>query len=236
MSNKTVVKAKVTSIPLADLVEDMDIYPRHSVDTIHVRNLALALEAGAVFPVLAVDAKSKRIVDGWHRARAYRRVHGPSCTVQVELVPYKTEAELRRDAVSRNAMHGKPLDAIDMTRCVLMLRQTGCTDVEIAATLNVRTERVEKLVIRVANAPKGSPNAIPGTQKIAIKQCAPQFEGKTLTKAQDEAMRSAPGTSYTLLAMQLCSAVENDMIDVGNEKLVGYLVRLRDLLVKRLPK
>ena len=112
---------KLTHMPLSELVEDWELYPRHSVDNSHVQTLALALETGATLPPIVADIKTKRITDGWHRARAYKRVVGNAAVVDVELVKYANEEELMYDAVVRNSRHGRRLDAIDQTRAVIML-------------------------------------------------------------------------------------------------------------------
>jgi hypothetical protein len=221
-------------MPLADLVEDMDLYPRHAVDPSNVQALAHALEAGATLPPIIADKKSKRIVDGWHRARAYKRIHGPTTSVEVEVVAYKDEAAIKYDAILRNSQHGRRLDAIDRTRCVVMLRSSGFTDGQIAGALNVPEERVEKLAVKVAVGPKGSNANVPGTNQITLKRSVAHMEGKKLTKAQAVAHAKLPGTSFLLIARQLSLGLSEDMIDLEDERLTDQLRELRDLLVAKL--
>jgi hypothetical protein len=228
------MSGKLTTVPLAQLVEDMEIYPRHAVDSTHVQAIFHALESGVELPPIVADKKSKRITDGWHRARAYRRFLGPEGSVGVQLIAYKDEAAMKLDAVARNATHGRRLDGIDKTRSVIMLRHSGFSDDEIAGALNVPEERITKLVVRVAKAPKGSAASVPGTNSITLKRSVSHLEGKSLTRSQADAHGMMPGTSFLLLAKQLCKAMEEGLIDPADKKLAEQLRRLHSLLEEKL--
>ena len=228
------MKSEIKTIPLAELVEDMDLYPRHAVDMSHVQALVFALESGVTLPEIVADKKSKRITDGWHRARAYRRFLGAQASVDVELVQYKNETEMLFDAIQRNAGHGRRFDAIDRTRCVMMLRSSGFKDVQIAMALHIPEKRVEKLAIKVAQAPRGSDKAVPGTCAIALKRSVSHLAGTSLNKKQVEAHATLPGTSFLLIARQLYLGLSQEMVNLEDEKLVAQLESLRDLLVKKL--
>ena len=229
------MSGNVVSMPLAELVEDMDLYPRHAVDVAHVQVLVFALEAGATLPPIIADKKSKRITDGWHRGRAYRRVLGPTATVDVELINYKSEAEMRLDAVVRNAMHGRRLDAIDRTRSVVMLRHSGFNDAQIAAAIKLPEKRIEKLAVKLATGPKSSGETVPGTSVIALKRSVAHLEGQRLTKSQTKAHALLPGTSFLLIAKQLWQGLSEDMVNLEDNRLVEQLIALRDVLVAKLP-
>lgn len=216
-------------VPLAELVEDLDLYPRHSVDTTNVQSLALALEAGANLPPVVACSKSKRIVDGWHRCRAYRRVVGNDAVIDVELINYPNEAELFADAVRRNASHGRRLDAIDQTRAIHMLEKFGWSSDRIAITMNVPTQRVEKLRIKVAYGDGGN-TVIPGTKTITLKRPVQHLVGQELTPAQTKVHDMLPGTSFLLIAKQLSEALRQNMVDLTDVKLVSQLKTLRKSL------
>lgn len=218
--------AKVTTIPLAELVEDLTIYPRHAVDDANVQSLALALEAGHELPPIVVCSKTKRVADGWHRCRAYRRIHGPGATVPVTFRDYKTEAELVEDAIRLNAAHGRRMDSIDQTRAVLMLERYGLASERIALALHVPEARVEKLRLRVATARVATDQTVPGTRQITLKRCVSHLAGTQLTREQAEAHESAPGTSYLLIAKQLRDAIRTGLADREDERLVAMLAEL----------
>lgn len=228
------MNSTIKTLPLAQLVEDLDFYPRHAVDGSHVQALVFALESGATLPPIRADRKSKRITDGWHRGRAYRRFLGPEATVDVELVNYPTEAAMKLDAAQCNAAHGRRLDAMDRTRCVVMLRESGFNDVQIATALQLPEKRIKKLSIKVATGPKTSGQTVPGTSSIALKRSVAHLAGTRLTKDQAAAHAILPGTSFLLTAKQLCAALEQNMINLEDERLVEQLVALRTLLMEKL--
>lgn len=228
-------KSTTQTTPIASLVEDMNLYPRHAVDSAHVAQLANAIEAGSQFPPLVADKKSKRITDGWHRARAYVKVHGPNATTDVELVEYRSEAEMILDAVQRNSKHGRRLDAVDLTRAVLMLENRHVDRHRIALVLNVTEERVEKLRIRVAVSRSADESTVPGTRKIVLKRPVRHMKDATLTKDQVEAHKMLPGTSFLLIARQLERALRTKMVDLDDRKLVAALQSLSTTLAETLP-
>lgn len=204
---------KITMVPLAGLVEDMAIYPRHAVDGQHVARLAQALRAGTVLPPLVADLESKRLVDGWHRARAYRQVQGAAAVVPVELRRYPTAAALLEDAVALNASHGRRLDGVDLARAVLMLEAVHVSRVRIAAVLHVPEARVETLRVRIAQAPPDSAAAVPGTTAVILKRSVAHLAGSLLSEAQVAAHAHQAGTSHLLQAHQLRDALVYDLVN-----------------------
>lgn len=222
---------KPTPLPLAALVEDMGTYPRHHVDEQYVGQLAEALRAGASLPPVVADKASRRLVDGWHRVRAYRRVLGAAGVIDVELRTYPNEAALLFDAIAGNAGHGRKLDRIDQVRSVLLAEAAGLAAEQIAAALRVTPERVRTLRIRVAFAP--APPGVPGGGpiKIALKRPVLHLAGKALTPEQAQAHAGAPGTSYLLVSRQLQSAMTFELINDQDARLYRALVELQRTLV-----
>jgi hypothetical protein len=221
---------KLKAIPLAELVEDMSVYPRHGLDEQHVGQLVLALKSGATLPPLVADAASKRLVDGWHRSRAYRRVLGENAAVAVDLRSYASEAMLIEDAVALNAMHGRRLDRMDQVRAVLLMERAGVERVRIAATLHMPEERIEKLRIRVALAPPGDDGQVPGTGMVVLKRPMAHLAGTQLSREQVEAHESQAGTSHLLQVHQIRDALRYHLVNPEDERLHTALVELRDEL------
>jgi hypothetical protein len=192
-------------MPVHALVEDLSIYPRSSISTVNVRNLIVALQAGCVLPVPIVDRRSKRVVDGFHRRRAFLAVLGPDAEVEVELRTYKSEAALLAAATQLNTAHGLPLAEIDKRRVVLRLSAAGLSDDEIAVTLHATPVRVKQLSVKVVTVvnERGLPIRIE-----PLKRPVFWMQGGEMTEAQAKAHSSAPGTSYLLLVRQLEDALK----------------------------
>jgi hypothetical protein len=228
--------AGIAQITVAELVEDLSIYPRHAVDDAHVASLVRALESSATFPPIVAERRTKRIVDGWHRARAYRRVLGPEAVVDVELRHYRSEADLLLDAVSMNSVHGRKLDRIDEVRIVVMLQRAHVDEARIAVALHVPEQHVVKLKIRVAHADHQSTGTVPGTREVALKRPVAWMAGQRFTDEQVEAHAVLPGTSFLLLARQLTRALSAKMVNLGDSKLVDQLRELQAALGESLAR
>jgi hypothetical protein len=224
------MKTEHKSIPVAGLVEDLSIYPRHEVDEANVARLVCALEAGNSLPPVVAEKKSKRIVDGWHRCRAYRRVFGDEHVIDVELRDYPDEASLVFDSIEMNARHGRQLNGTDRIRSAVMLEQLGFGADQIAVALHVTEAQVQKLVVRVAKARTASVETVPGTRLVALKRPVSWMQGKTLTAEQVKTHDMLPGTSFTLLAKQLLEALRSQMVDLTDDRLMVVLRDLRDAL------
>lgn len=217
---------------VAELVEDMNLYPRHSVDPQHVAQIALAIMSGSKMPPVVVDKKSKRIIDGWHRCRAAIRSGGPEAEVEVDLREYPAEQALILDAIGLNAHHGRKLDKVDQVRAVMMAGAAGASNDLIAAALHVPEKQVEVLRVRVAIVAETSTEAVPGTKPsvMVLKRPVLHMAGQRLTKEQAEAHRSMPGTSFALLCSQLTKAIEAGLIDVTDEVTLSALAHLSKVL------
>lgn len=194
----------------------MAVYPRHSVDDTHVNALAMALRAGVTLPPVVADLKSKRIVDGWHRVRAYRKVVGPQAAIDVDLRSYKSEADLLSDAVALNASHGRRLDRVDQVRAIHLLETAGVQRERIALVLHVPPARVEQLRVRIAVVERDYDGEV---ETIALKRPVMHLAGTELTKEQRAVHDSMAGTSFLLQAHQLREAVRYGLVNAEDEPL-----------------
>ena len=217
------------TVPIASLIEDFEIYPRHDVDSTHISDLARAIRAGNELPLPLVDEKSLRIIDGFHRVRAWRKVHGNDGSIKVETKRYKTEAELIKDAVSLNAAHGRKFDQQDRTRCVLMLQKIGESEKNIALTLNTTQERVKELLVRVV---------IVSGEREPVKPVAwPTNESpRKFTPSQLEVAKSSSGWRPQQTVTQLTKEIKAKVIDLTNEALIEKLWELHDVIEEVVPE
>ena len=217
----------IKAIPLAVLVEDMAIYPRHSVDDTHVGQLVLALRSGVTLPPVIADAQSKRLVDGWHRVRAYRKVIGAVGVIDVDLRRYASEADLLADAVSLNASHGRRLDRIDQVRAIHLLERVGVDQERIALVLHIPAARMEQLRVRIATVLSPSGEVV---ETIPLKRPILHLAGMSLTQEQRAAHESMAGTSFLLQAHQLRDALKFDFVNRLDERLLAALRELHGAL------
>lgn len=207
---------------LSALVLDFDLYPRGSVDSHHAAEIAAAIEAGAVVPPIVIEKKSKRIVDGFHRWKALRKLHGEDYETECVEKTYQSDGELLLDAMRYNVNHGRALTQHDKTHCLLLAEKFDIDVSLVAETLHLTAARVSMLVPRrVANL---------GRQRIALKQTIRHMGGSQLTKAQSEVNEKLGGMNQLFYVNQLIMLIENDLVDIGNNDLLAGLAKLGKLL------
>lgn len=132
------------------LVEDSDLYPRHKVDETHVTSLAEALRSGVSLPPIVADSRTKVVIDGWHRLRAYRRVYGDTVKVPVVFKSYPDRASMVREAVELNIVHGLRLQPVDQVRSAHLLKAAGLDTKQIAVVMRMTEARTEQILARIA--------------------------------------------------------------------------------------
>lgn len=223
------------TVKLADLVEDFDIYPRHSVDSSYVSDLARAIHAGDELPLVRVDKKTKRIVDGFHRSRAWRKVLGRGGEIEVDLRAYATEQELLKDAIELNAKNGRKLDQQDRSRSALLLERHGVTVKEIAVVLHTTEQRVQELInVRVVlvKPPADERGPRPAEKQPAKPVAYPQPGGspRELNPEQYKVMTSSSGHRTAQTVTQLTRELESGLVDLLTPGLQEKLWRLHDVI------
>lgn len=224
----TATRARVVAgdvLRLDDLVIDYDVYPRHAIDRVHVAGLARAIEAGEQLPPLIVDRRSKRVVDGFHRAAAHRQRFGDQAQVEVELRDYETEADLIEDAVRLNARHGRRLDAQDQVRSALMLERLGRDTNRIAVALSTTPARVEQLKAKIVVV-EGQP--IPAKP---IARLAEAGRPRELTAEQATVMRSSSGHGFAQACRQMTREIKSGLVEMTPEH-VALASELRDAITE----
>lgn len=219
-------------MPLALLVEDWDVYPRHDVDSSHVNRLYETLTAGVTLPPPLVDARTKRIVDGFHRTRAQRKFLGDDGSIKVELRSYPSELALLEDAVRFNAAHGRRLDSQDLTRSTILLRRLGAETVSIAATLSITETKVEQISARVVIVKSGNK-----TEKRAAKPSMwprKNEQPHSISHSQYEVHQSSNGWRHRQTIKQLTKELSCGLVDLDTET-IEALKGLRDAITAVVP-
>jgi ParB-like chromosome segregation protein Spo0J len=212
----------VKKYALSELVLDFDIYPRGDVDSHHVGEIASAMEAGASMPPLVIDRKSKRIADGFHRWRAYRRLYDDTHKVDCIEKDYKNDKELFLDSMRYNASHGRALTQHDKVHCLLLAEKLKVSSELVAQALNITPVRIGELrAARVGTI---------GARQIALKQTIRHMGGKELTEDQGHANEKLSGMSQLFYVNQLVTLIENDLIDLDNADLIAGLAKLHGML------
>lgn len=212
---KEIVMRKIKA---AELILDFDLYPRSSIDPHNVQMLRDAITAGAELPPIVIDKNSKRVIDGFHRTKAY----GPDADVTVVEKVYRNEQEMFLDAMRYNAAHGAKLDSHDRTHCVLVAERLKIDPEDVAGALHMTVEKLATL--------RTDRTATAGSLVVPIKRTIQWKAGSKLNKAQVAANTKLSGMNQQFYANQLITLLESELIDTGDERLMERLGLLHKLL------
>jgi len=193
----------VKTVKVLELVKDWSLWPRYEandLDSTNVKRLKEAIDAGVVLPPIIADAKSYRIIDGMHRAEAYRLLFGDAAEASVEFRDYKNEKEMFLEAARLNAEHGLPLTPKDRVHVALTAKRKKIPLAAIADALGMTKESLKFLENRrTATTNTG--------EKVPLSAGAMDLAGKKLTKKQEHYARTANGMLPIVNARLLLNAL-----------------------------
>lgn len=134
-------------IAIEKLVCDLSLYPRVAIDGMHVEQMRAALRAGATFPPLVICIKTRKVVDGFHRVRAYADEYGEDHEAEVVEKEYPSEKELFLDAIRFNATHGKSMEFLDRAHAIQRAVELGIDKSMVAKSIHVDKEEFCRLSV-----------------------------------------------------------------------------------------
>ena len=205
---------------VSGLVLDRELSPRARLGSNHVRQLTEAIRAGATLPPIVVERDTSRVVDGFHRMEAYRRVYGREAIVEAEERDYTNEGELFLDAVRLNAIHGSRLASYDQLRCVAIAERLSISPDQVAGALSVRPSYVGDLSARRTGTELATSAPIP------LKRTIEHMRGRPLTPEQIEVNTKLSGQSQTFYLGQLNMLAEANLFNLENPRVREGLRRL----------
>ena len=205
---------------ISGLVLDRELSPRARLGANHVRQLAKALQAGAILPPIVVEQSTSRVVDGFHRVEACRRVYGMEALIEVVEKDYPDEGELFVEAVRLNAAHGSRLAPYDQLRCVAIAERLSVDPDRMAGALSVRPSYVGDLRARRMGTELTTRGPIP------LKRTIEHMRGRALTPAQIKVNQKLSGQSQGYLVNQINLLAENNLLHLNNPGVREGLRRL----------
>ena len=209
---------------VSELLLDYDLYPRDRIEPYNVNQMVEALKAGRELPPIIVDRKSLRVVDGFHRVRAYQKLYGLDAEIPVELRDYKDDAQMFTDAVRLNANHGRQLSTYDRARCIARAESLKLEPEVISSMLNMTVERIAEMKAERFATYKMEPRV--------LKRTTAHLAGKELTDDEAQYNIKAGGMHQTFYINQVIAMLEADTVNWENQKVLNGLKRLYDLLDK----
>jgi hypothetical protein len=212
----------IKKIKISALDIDYSIYPRERMNPYHVEELVEAIKAGVNLPPIRVDKATLKVVDGWHRIEAIRKLEGDKAKIDAELVEYGSVADMFQDAIRLNASHGQSLSKMDEAHCLSKAEEFHLEQAVIATLLNITTERAAEIV--------SNRLAISDTGSIVLKGSTAHLAGRRLTQEQENYNRNAGGMHQSFYINQVIAMVESDSVDWDDARVVSGLKKLEKLL------
>ena len=136
-----------------DLIQlSKETYPRLGVSENVVETYASNMEAGVKFDLLVVQKDTYKLIDGWHRYQAYKRLKIKKVEVEILDIP---DSDLRLEAVKRNVKHGQRLTKRELHTSIVLLRFEDKKGLkEIANTVNLSEVRVSQICKEYKSTPR----------------------------------------------------------------------------------
>lgn len=145
----------IEQVRLSELVEDFNVYPRGSVSEMHVADLVLALDAGNTLPHPLADRATRKIVDGFHRIRAWRKRLGDDGVIEVSIREFADDAAMLLESARLNSVQGLRLSRYDQRHVVIKARALGLPDDAVAVALGVTPVRLTNITVMTAQSEAG---------------------------------------------------------------------------------
>jgi len=211
-------------IEVSKLLLDYELYPRDRIEPYNVNQMVEALSAGLELPPVVIDRKSKRVVDGFHRVRAYQKLYGLDAKIPAEARDYKDDAEMFSDAVRLNVSHGRQLSAYDRARCIAKAESLKLELEVISSMLNMTPQRIAEMKSQRFATYKMAP--------LVLKRTTAHLAGKELTDDEVGYNVRAGGMHQTFYINQVIAMLEADTVNWENPKVANGFKKLYDLLDK----
>jgi len=167
---------QVKHVPIDKIKVDRSMYPRSSIDYLHISHLRDALLAGNELPPILCD-QHLRLIDGYHRLEAYKKAKATKVPVVIKHI--KGEDEFLAEAVAANIAHGRPLSPYERVAAAIRLKYDyGWSDERIATLLKMPVDRLKRyLMKRIAFTPFQAVVPLKSAYKVyANKEIDPETE------------------------------------------------------------
>lgn len=215
----------IKKIKAIELVFDWNLWPRQAIQKLDSTNLSRmkdALRARFPLPPVIVNKKDLRLIDGFHRTKAYLAVFGDNVEMDVELREYKNDAEMFLDAGRLNAYQGLTMSPKDKAHFMIKCRKFKIPPAAIAEALGMDVEKMKEF-IKKRSAKTESGETIP------LPAGARNLAGKKLTPVQEHFARTANGCMPEMYTSMLINALKADALTL-TDKTIIRLKELYDLI------
>jgi hypothetical protein len=212
-------------IKISNIILDYNLYPRNQINSLHVKDLCDAIEAGCKLPPIIVDSKTKKVIDGFHRVIAHQRMKLDK--IDATIKNYKSEQDMFIDAVFYNSAHGQKFSHYEIVKIFEKGQELGIEPERLASASHLTIKRINELMeLKTAVGDKG--------KIVPIKRTLVAWKGKKITKKQIEGNTVAGGFYPLYYINQVINILENDLIDYQDDKIIQRIIDLKNLIESKL--
>jgi len=221
-----------SKIKLSLLLFDYEIYPRHKICDFNVGELIGILESGKELDPITWDKKTKKIIDGFHRVEAYKRIYGLNYEITGNEIDCQDKAEMVLKGIELNSKHGLKLSTWDKARCINLARVYKIKDQQMKDALGMTEQRFKKVCERIVEVRNKRGEAIREIElKRGQKKIAQKIDGKYVTEEEAERIESnkTVGVPQDARITSLIEDLELGSFNVNNNN-VGNIKKLVELM------
>jgi len=219
-----------TLVKLSALKLDYDFYPRHELDSTRVQRLVEVLQVGTELPPIIIEktaSASKRVVDGFHRVRAYTRCKRSE--IPAISKAYANDVEMCFDAIHLNSQHGQPLHRKDQMHCATIL----------AGRFGIPLERVAEALVVPLNTLRGQLGKMiaigpPERPQVYLPTAIRSIPRREFTAVQVAVIDSLPATTAPHMIQMVTNMLRTDLFDLEDDGIVTLLRELKVAVDKAL--
>lgn len=183
------------------------------------------MRSGAIFPPPIIDQKTKKIVSGNHRVKAWIAEYGLDHEIEVEERAYKNRKEILTDFAKENLTHGRPLSGNEKRQITIELLKENMTPEACSQLFNVPVKAIKNYAGMSVMVLEGKKE-----ETRAIKKGIEHLAGTTMDKDKYEEHRSYDrGISCTAQVNQLIRWIDNGWIE-HNQKNIELFAKLSDCI------
>jgi hypothetical protein len=217
---------KIIKMKAIELVFDWNLWPRHNInvlDSTNVTQMKVSLESGYSLPPVIANKADKRLIDGFHRTKAYLDVYGDDAEIDVILEEHDDDASILLRSGTLNAVQGLKLSPKDRAHFSIKCKNLGVSAGEIAKALNMNVAKFEDFIARRTATVEATGEEVP------LSNGSKSLAGKSLNEEEENFRRSSTGLIPSAYISMLVTALKADAVSVSpatEEK----LIELRDLI------
>ena len=215
-------------VRLDEIIVDTSLQVRKEVNSFYVSKYVQVLKSGNDFRDSIVVLPDMRLVSGFTRYEAYKRVLDPSHFITVRVYPAENDEDAFLFAAKENLTHGQPLAEFEKKSIRRRLQDQGWDDERISQFLGVSLERLHKwdatrVQVKVGNKGDEEPRDTKPTTKLP----------ETVSEEQYENHIQHHATSTIFHARQILQRLWDGTVE-QDEKTFGTLEELRKAIENEL--